>query len=195
MSGNIHGISWFPNFPDKFVSWGQEINLYEVRNKDDVGVQQQQQQQHQQKSRLPYIPVNFLSNETRYQYSRCVAASYHSDQPIIAVGLADGKIGICNFRDTYDSSWEYSKPHPPASTPTLGQRFSFTSYISCSSTSAAHVHLPGMERDGRQHFGHWSRPTSFGFLHNHMGYRPWTAQRNCEFLWPGRGRQFSVLGS
>jgi len=100
MSGNIHGISWFPNFPDKFVSWGQEISLYEVRNKDEMV----------QKSRLPYIPVNYLSNETRYQYARCVAASYHSDQPIIAVGLADGKIGICNFRDTYDSSWEYSKP-------------------------------------------------------------------------------------
>lgn len=98
MSGNIHGISWFPNFPDKFVSWGQEINLYEVRSKEDST----------QKSRLPYIPVNFLSNETRYQYARCVATSYHSDQPIIAVGLADGKIGICNFRDTYDSSWEYS---------------------------------------------------------------------------------------
>ncbi|KAM8717529.1 hypothetical protein ACLKA7_004254 [Drosophila subpalustris] len=100
MSGNIHGISWFPNFPDKFVSWGQEINLYEVRsnNKDEIV----------QKSRLPYIPVNYLSNETRYQYARCVAASYHSDQPIIAVGLADGKIGICNFRDTYDSSWEYT---------------------------------------------------------------------------------------
>lgn len=123
MSGNIHGISWFPNFPDKFVSWGQEINLYEVRNKDELGVQQQLQQ-HQQKSRLPYIPVNFLSNETRYQYARCVAASYHSDQPIIAVGLADGKIGICNFRDTYDSSWEYSKPHPSAliPTPTLSRR-------------------------------------------------------------------------
>ncbi|EDW64474.1 GATOR2 complex protein MIOS [Drosophila virilis] len=99
MSGNIHGISWFPNFPDKFVSWGQEINLYEVRSKDDLSAQ---------KSRLPYIPVNFLSNETRYQYARCVASSYHSDQPIIAVGLADGKIGICNFRDTYDSSWEYT---------------------------------------------------------------------------------------
>jgi len=58
--------------------------------------------------RLPYISVNYLANESRYQYARCVAASYHSDQPIIAVGLADGKVGICNFRDTYDSSWEYS---------------------------------------------------------------------------------------
>ncbi|XP_062143196.1 GATOR2 complex protein MIOS [Drosophila sulfurigaster albostrigata] len=102
MSGNIHGISWFPNFPDKFVSWGQEINLYEVRSKEEI------QQPQQQKSRLPYIPCNYLSNESRYQYARCVAASYHSDQPIIAVGLADGKIGICNFRDTFDSSWEYT---------------------------------------------------------------------------------------
>ncbi|XP_030384067.1 GATOR complex protein MIOS [Scaptodrosophila lebanonensis] len=98
MSGNIHGLSWFPNVPDKFVSWGQEINLYEIRTKDD-GLQ---------KSRLPYIPANYLSNESRYQYARVVAASYHSDQAIIAVGLADGKIGICNFRDTYDCSWEYT---------------------------------------------------------------------------------------
>ncbi|XP_017075832.2 LOW QUALITY PROTEIN: GATOR complex protein MIOS [Drosophila eugracilis] len=98
MSGNTHGLSWFPHFPDKFVSWGQEIHLYEVRRKDD----------HSQKSRLPYISVNYLANESHYQYARCVAASYHSDQPIIAVGLADGKIGICNFRDTYDSSWEYT---------------------------------------------------------------------------------------
>ncbi|XP_020805972.1 WD repeat-containing protein mio [Drosophila serrata] len=100
MSGNLHGLSWFPHFPDKFVSWGQEIHLYEVRNKDDHN--------HSQKSRLPYISVNYLANESRYQYARCVAASYHSDQPIIAVGLADGKVGICNFRDTYDSSWEYT---------------------------------------------------------------------------------------
>ncbi|KAH8255505.1 hypothetical protein KR038_004766 [Drosophila bunnanda] len=122
MSGNLHGLSWFPHFPDKFVSWGQEIHLYEVRSKDDHS--------HSQKSeffpippyvgfawlptcvilpgRLPYISVNYLANESRYQYARCVAASYHSDQPIIAVGLADGKVGICNFRDTYDSSWEYT---------------------------------------------------------------------------------------
>lgn len=31
-ASNIHGLSWFPNIPDKFVTWGgQEINLYEVR--------------------------------------------------------------------------------------------------------------------------------------------------------------------
>ncbi|EDW75817.2 uncharacterized protein Dwil_GK15144 [Drosophila willistoni] len=100
MSGIIHGLSWFPNFPDRFVSWGQEINLYEVRSSKDDGATP--------KSRLPYISVNYLSNESRYQYARCVAASYHSDQPIIAVGLGDGKIGICNFRDSYDSSWEYT---------------------------------------------------------------------------------------
>ncbi|ALC40299.1 mio [Drosophila busckii] len=108
MSGNIHGISWFPNFPNKFVSWGQEINLYEVRskNKDEAPVTTTTTPE--QPSRLPYIAVNYLANETRYQYARCVAASYNSEQPIIAVGLADGKIGICNFRDSYDSSWEYT---------------------------------------------------------------------------------------
>lgn len=39
MSGNIHGLSWFPNIPDKFVTWGgQAINLYEVRNKTETEV-------------------------------------------------------------------------------------------------------------------------------------------------------------
>lgn len=35
MSANIHGLFWFPNLPDKFVLWGQEITLYEVRNRTD----------------------------------------------------------------------------------------------------------------------------------------------------------------
>lgn len=35
MSGTIHGLSWFPQFPDKFVTWGQEIKLYERTQHDD----------------------------------------------------------------------------------------------------------------------------------------------------------------
>ncbi|XP_013115643.2 GATOR complex protein MIOS [Stomoxys calcitrans] len=97
MSGNIHGLSWFPNIPDKFVTWGQEINLYEVR-KGETDI----------KARLPNISANFKAIENRYQYARCVQPSYHKDRPTIAVGLGDGKIGICNFHDVADNSWEYT---------------------------------------------------------------------------------------
>ncbi|KAI8126714.1 WD repeat-containing protein mio [Lucilia cuprina] len=98
MSGNVHGLSWFPNIPDKFVTWGQDINLYEVRNKGEADV----------KPRLPNIPANFVAIENRYQYARCVQPSYHKHRPIIAVGLGDGKIGISNFHEMVDNSWEYT---------------------------------------------------------------------------------------
>ncbi|XP_036344690.1 GATOR complex protein MIOS-like [Rhagoletis pomonella] len=35
MSATIHGLSWFPQFPDKLVTWGQEIKLYERTQHDD----------------------------------------------------------------------------------------------------------------------------------------------------------------
>ncbi|XP_037961202.1 GATOR complex protein MIOS [Teleopsis dalmanni] len=98
MSGNIHGIGWFPNFSTKFVAWGQEIGLYEVCGKENAS----------SRSRLHNIPATFLATEVRYQYARCVQPSYHRDRPIIAVGLSDGKIGISNFYDAIDSSWEYT---------------------------------------------------------------------------------------
>ncbi|XP_011214207.1 GATOR complex protein MIOS [Bactrocera dorsalis] len=97
MSGTIHGLSWFPQFPDKFVTWGQEIKLYERTQHDD-----------NRRSALPNISANFLATETRYQYARCVQPSYHKNRPIIAVGLGDGKVGICDFHETVDNSWEFT---------------------------------------------------------------------------------------
>ena len=35
---NVHGLNWFPNIPDKFVTWGQDISLYEVRSKGETDV-------------------------------------------------------------------------------------------------------------------------------------------------------------
>lgn len=60
-------------------------------------------------AQLPNIPASFLANENRYQYARCVQPSYHKHSTIIAIGLGDGKIGICNFHEVVDNSWEYSK--------------------------------------------------------------------------------------
>lgn len=59
--------------------------------------------------RLPNIAANFLAIEKRYQYARVVQPSYHQHRPIIAVGLGDGKVGICDFHDVVDNNWEYSK--------------------------------------------------------------------------------------
>lgn len=123
MSGNIHGLSWFPNIPDKFVTWGQDINLYEVRNKGETDVKRKIPLSLDKQSvslnnevnvsnitaRLHNISANFVAIENRYQYARCVQPSYHKDRPIIAVGLGDGKIGISDFHEMVDNSWEYSK--------------------------------------------------------------------------------------
>lgn len=36
MSGTPVEIHWFPRNCDRFVTWGSEINLYQVRNLDEV---------------------------------------------------------------------------------------------------------------------------------------------------------------
>lgn len=33
MSGKIHGISYFPNCPQKLVTWGKDVALYEVKTR------------------------------------------------------------------------------------------------------------------------------------------------------------------
>lgn len=36
MSGTPVEIHWFPRHYDRFVTWGSEINLYQVRNSDEI---------------------------------------------------------------------------------------------------------------------------------------------------------------
>lgn len=36
MSGTPVEIHWFPRHTDRFLTWGSEINLYQVKNSDDV---------------------------------------------------------------------------------------------------------------------------------------------------------------
>lgn len=36
MSGTPVEIHWFPRYCERFVTWGSEINLYQVRNTEDV---------------------------------------------------------------------------------------------------------------------------------------------------------------
>lgn len=34
--GTPQEIHWFPKFNDRFITWGSEINLYKVKNADEV---------------------------------------------------------------------------------------------------------------------------------------------------------------
>lgn len=36
MSGTPVEIHWFPRHYDRFVTWGSEINLYQVRNSHEI---------------------------------------------------------------------------------------------------------------------------------------------------------------
>lgn len=36
MSGTPVEIHWFPRHTDRFLTWGSEINLYQVKNSDEV---------------------------------------------------------------------------------------------------------------------------------------------------------------
>lgn len=36
MSGTPVEIHWFPRYCERFVTWGSEINLYQIRNTEDV---------------------------------------------------------------------------------------------------------------------------------------------------------------
>lgn len=54
--------------------------------------------------------ATLLASETRYQYIRCVAPSYRSSGELqLAVGLANGKVGLCNFVPSNENNIEFSK--------------------------------------------------------------------------------------
>lgn len=54
--------------------------------------------------------ATLLASETRYQYIRCVAPSYRSaGDLLLAVGLANGKVGLCNFVSSNENNIEFSE--------------------------------------------------------------------------------------
>lgn len=54
--------------------------------------------------------ATLLASETRYQYIRCVAPSFRSPGDLLlAVGLANGKVGLCNFVSSNENNIEFSK--------------------------------------------------------------------------------------
>lgn len=130
MSGTPVEIHWFPRHTDRFFTWGSEINLYEVKSSDTVD--------HRILSSAfntaiaanlhrtvlirtisisdinldisPGTTATLLASETKYQYIRCVAPSYrNAPDLLLAVGLANGKVGLCNFVPSAENSLDYSE--------------------------------------------------------------------------------------
>lgn len=56
------------------------------------------------------LSASLLASETRYQYIRCVALSHKSsNELLLAAGLANGKVALCNFVPSNENNIEYSK--------------------------------------------------------------------------------------
>lgn len=54
--------------------------------------------------------ATLLASETKYQYIRCIAPSYRSaGDLVLAVGLANGKVGLCNFGSSTENSIDFSE--------------------------------------------------------------------------------------
>lgn len=97
----IHGLSWCPNVTDNFVTWGPEVNLYKVQENSDAV------RTNSSIELSPHTYASLLASETRYQYVRCMAPSY-SKEVLVAIGLASGKVSLCNFDSINDHNMEFT---------------------------------------------------------------------------------------
>ncbi|EAT41422.1 AAEL006925-PA [Aedes aegypti] len=89
MTQTVVEVHWFPKYPDRFLTAaGSEINLYQVKHRDliDHSIQ------------TSNTTATLIAFETRYQFIRSVAPSFHSTGEILfAAGLPNGKVALCNF--------------------------------------------------------------------------------------------------
>lgn len=126
MSGTTAELYWFPKYQDRFITWGSEINLYQTKD-EEPGQRLQTSEnlvsvtegQHSIFTTCCYtdIQINIsskktatlLATETRYQYIRCVAPAYRANELCLGVGLANGKVGLCNFVPSTENNIEFSK--------------------------------------------------------------------------------------
>ncbi|KAG4079310.1 hypothetical protein HA402_008002 [Bradysia odoriphaga] len=104
MSGTVAELYWFPKYQDRFITWGSEINLYQT--KEEVAGQRLQ-------TNIQIVisskkTATLLATETRYQYIRCVAPSYRANELCLGVGLANGKVGLCNFVPSTENNIEFT---------------------------------------------------------------------------------------
>lgn len=128
MSGAIAEATWFPTHDDRFLTWGSEINLYQLKSCEDVD-QNVTSSKWNEDEIAAYVCLIFcatrkptdltisssttailLAAESRYQYIRCVAPSFRRNgELVLAVGLANGKVGLCNFVSNTENNVEFSE--------------------------------------------------------------------------------------
>lgn len=128
MTQTVVEVHWFPKYPDRFLTAaGSEINLYQVKHRDLIDHSIQTSKLHYRfllKVRnynmefLLFADINLdisksttatlIAFETRYQFIRSVAPSFHSTGEILfAAGLPNGKVALCNFAT--ENNVEFSK--------------------------------------------------------------------------------------
>uniref|UniRef100_T1HA87 Zinc_ribbon_16 domain-containing protein n=1 Tax=Rhodnius prolixus TaxID=13249 RepID=T1HA87_RHOPR len=97
-SGRLE-VQWSPCNPDKFITWGSDIYLYETLPKQDI------------KEGTQYVDISdttvayLLASNSGYHYAKCVDI-YPNDEmdTLLAVGQANGKVTLVTFGPTkYDS--------------------------------------------------------------------------------------------
>ncbi|CAB3376755.1 Hypothetical predicted protein [Cloeon dipterum] len=91
MNSSRMDILWAPSHPDKFVTWGTDIYLYEVS--------MQREMPKPSSFRISALAsANLVSTITNQQYIKCVAIHPHPAREILmAAGLANGKVALTAF--------------------------------------------------------------------------------------------------
>ncbi|XP_053676082.1 GATOR complex protein MIOS [Anopheles nili] len=95
MSQTVVELHWFPKYSDRFLTAASsEINLYQVKH--DIVDNGEKSNINLDISKS--TTATLIAFETRYQFVRTVAPSYHGGGDInFAAGLPNGKVALCNF--------------------------------------------------------------------------------------------------
>lgn len=113
--------------------------------------------------------ATLLASETRYQYIRCVAPSFRNATELqLAVGLANGKVGLCNFVPSNENNIEHSEIRICHFC--IGV-FSTEEILIYSAKAVATMRLPFVARDRDAAAGHRPRPQPLRPLHHRLGHR------------------------
>lgn len=138
--------------------------------------------------------ATLLASETRYQYIRCVAPSYRSAGELqLAVGLANGKVGLCNFVPSNENNIEFSESAARHRPP---HRLTGVCFDLCSTETVTAVRMPCMARDGHPTACHRPRSKSLRSLHHRVGHWARCIEGECDAT-PDRpvgNGAFAVLG-
>lgn len=93
MSGVRLEVQWSPVHPDKFITWGTDINLYEVKSIKEAP---------QSSIKISESSVaHLLASNSNHPYVKCVDIYPHNDTDmLLAIGQINGKVVLTTFGPT-----------------------------------------------------------------------------------------------